>query len=250
MFQVKPRTIDDTQITVTDTATLLYTLVDTASSSARSQTYYSNEVTTGTGVVNCVSIRPENGDVRIIIGATPTASKGFLVKEGTRYFYHGEISKLYLVRVGGTNVTTEVTYWVVDRGEIVNSNTDSEARALLATVVRSEVILTTGHVAATVLSGCAGYEQLVIDLKYTKGSLTSLEVKVEFSTDGSVYFQDTNSSITTGVTTLTANEFTYAGATGNIQIRLPINANYCKISAKGTGTVTNSLLEITAVLAR
>lgn len=125
MIQLIPRSIDDTLISVTDTATLLYTLVDTASSSSNSQIYYGNEVTNGKGVANCVSIRPQDGDIRVSIGATPTATKGFLIHSGTRYFYNGEISKLKLIRVSGaTTVAVEVDFFLVERGESISANTD------------------------------------------------------------------------------------------------------------------------------
>jgi hypothetical protein len=125
MFQLTPRTIDDTLISVTDTATLLYTLVDTASSSANSQSYYGNETSPGDGVANCVSLRAQDGDIRVAIGATPTATKGFLIKVGTRYFFHGEISKMKLIRTGGSSVGVEIAFWQVERGEAVSANTDS-----------------------------------------------------------------------------------------------------------------------------
>lgn len=121
----------------------------------------------------------------------------------------------------------------------------------LTVPVRSSAILTDSYVAGTIISNAHEYDQLIVRLKYTKGSLTSLEVKIEYSQDGgTTYFQDTNMSVSGGTSTLSANEFTYTGATGNIQIEKNIACSHIKISVKGTGTVTNSLLEVTAVLTK
>lgn len=117
-------------------------------------------------------------------------------------------------------------------------------------VIRSSAVLTTGHVASTILDDCLRFSQLELLCKYTKGSLTSVEILVEVSINGTDYFQDTNVSVTTGTSTLSPNEFTYTGATGNFIIRLPVGYQFIKVSAKGTGTVTNSLLALTAVLTR
>lgn len=125
MFQLKPRSIDDLLISVTDTATLLYTLVDTASSAQDSKAYYGNETSPGQGVANCVSIRAQDGDIRVIIDATPTATKGFLIRSGTRHFFNGEISKMKLIRAGAANVAVDIAFWKAERGEISAANTDT-----------------------------------------------------------------------------------------------------------------------------
>jgi hypothetical protein len=126
MFQLKPRTINDLLIAVTDTATLIYTLVDTASTVAGSQAYYGNETDPGAGVANCVSIRAQDGDIRVIIDATPTAVKGFLIRSGTRQFFNGEISKMKLIRASGAaTVACDIEFFKVERGEVMPANTDT-----------------------------------------------------------------------------------------------------------------------------
>jgi hypothetical protein len=250
MYQLKPRSIDDLLISVTDTATLLYSLVDTASSAQNSKAYYGNERSPGDGVANVVSLRPEDGDIRVISGATPTATKGFLIKAGTRYFYHGELQNLKLVRTGSHNVSVGINFWRGERGESIFGNSDLTGLPDNTTAVsRASLILTNSYVATSSISA-ENATQLTIYSKYTKGSLTSVEIMVEFSIDGSTWFQETNSAIATGTSTLSLNEYTYTGATGNFTIRVPFNATLVKVSAKGTGTVTNSLLELTTVLSR
>jgi len=45
--------------------------------------------------------------------------------------------------------------------------------------VRSAAILTTSYVAGTVIKDVEKFNQLIIYIDFTKGSLTSLELKVE-----------------------------------------------------------------------
>ena len=117
--------------------------------------------------------------------------------------------------------------------------------------VRSAAILTTSYVAGTVLgptnASTASYNQLIIYWDFTLGSLTSGELKVEFSHDGTNYYQETFSSVSTGTSTDTLGEHTTA-ATGKRRIAIPIKDNYIKISVKGTGTVTSSSCKVDAIL--
>ena len=111
--------------------------------------------------------------------------------------------------------------------------------------VRTAAILTNSYVAGTVLDMVHFNNQVTLHVSFTKGSLTSAEIKIEFSQDGTNYTQETNLSITGGTTTWTLAENTMT-ATGNYTYSMPIKSKYVKISAKGTGTVTSSSLSITA----
>lgn len=113
--------------------------------------------------------------------------------------------------------------------------------------VRSSLILTNSYVAGTVLTGCQEYNQLEVLVSFTKGSLTSLEVKIEFSHDGSTYYQETASAVSGGTSTDSIMEHTMT-ATGNYRIPVPIKDSNIKISVKGTGTVTSSLCAVKAIL--
>lgn len=117
--------------------------------------------------------------------------------------------------------------------------------------VRSAAILTGSYVAGTVL-GLDGalnqnQNQLIVYISFTKGSLTTAEVKIEFSPDNSTWYQETFKSVTGGTSTDTLGEHAYS-ATGNYRIAVPIKDKYIKISAKGTGTVTASSMAISAVV--
>lgn len=111
--------------------------------------------------------------------------------------------------------------------------------------VRASAILTDAYVAGTVLADMEKFNQLILEVSFTIGSLTSAEVKVEYSQDGTTYYQDTNKSISSGTSTLYLANYTFS-ATGNYQIEVPIVARFIKVSVKGTGTVTNSLMAVNA----
>lgn len=114
--------------------------------------------------------------------------------------------------------------------------------------VRASTVLTGSYVAGTSITGAAEYNQLDLYCYFTIGSLTSVEIKIESSIDGTNFVQETNLSISGATGTLTKGEFTIA-STGNFKISTPISAHTVKVSAKGTGTVTDSLLQIDAMLA-
>lgn len=116
-------------------------------------------------------------------------------------------------------------------------------------IIRASLILTASYVAGTVLTDVERYNQLILALKYTKGSLTSFQVKVEFSYDGVNFFQQTFLAVSGAVSTGAVGSYTFApAASANFQLEIPIKAHSIKVSVKGTGTMTNSLLEVKGVL--
>jgi len=114
-------------------------------------------------------------------------------------------------------------------------------------IVRASTVLTTSYVAGTVIENVQSFDRMYLNAAFTKGSLTSAEIKVEFSWDGKTYFQETSSSVTSGVSTETLKEHKLIDE-GNYIISIPFAARYIKISAKGTGTVTSSKLTINVTL--
>ena len=113
--------------------------------------------------------------------------------------------------------------------------------------VRSTAILTNSFVAGTTLENANNYDQLQVLVQFTKGSLTSAEVKVEFSPDNSTFHQETFDSVSGGTNTISLGEHTMT-ASGNYRIAIPLKDRFIKISVKGSGTVTNSSMTIDAVL--
>ena len=125
--------------------------------------------------------------------------------------------------------------------------------------IRASAVLTTSYVAGTTLGAEAGttietyttnpneYNQLVLFVDFTIGSLTSMELKVEFSPDNSSYYQETVASISGSTETNSVLTHTFT-ATGKYRLAVPCTDRYIKVSVKGTGTVTSSLCAIDAIL--
>ena len=117
--------------------------------------------------------------------------------------------------------------------------------------VRASAVLTTSYVAGNIISyknaNPSKANQLIIYADFTIGSLTDAQLKVEFSHDGTAYYQESFSSISSTTDTLSLGVHKMAG-TGKFRIAIPIKDNYIKISAIGTGTVTNSLLTLDAII--
>ena len=114
--------------------------------------------------------------------------------------------------------------------------------------VRAEAVLTNSYVTGTVLTQTRFHNQLIVLIKITLGSLTSVEMKLEFSPDNTTWFQeviDAANSLSQFTTSQGDRTFT---ASGNYRIAIPISDNFIRISAKGTGTVTDSLCTIDAII--
>ena len=62
------------KITVTNAATFLYSLIDTAGGVTNSTQYFRDKLASG------IMITPEDGDIRMMLGLVPTASVGMLLK--------------------------------------------------------------------------------------------------------------------------------------------------------------------------
>lgn len=116
--------------------------------------------------------------------------------------------------------------------------------------IRSSAVLTDTYVAGTVVDTGGEYNQAVVYLDFTVGSLTTAEFKFEFSNDNVTYFQETNASVSAGVTTETLASHQVGNASGKFRIPVPMIERYLKVSVKGTGTMTNSLMAVSVVLAK
>jgi hypothetical protein len=119
--------------------------------------------------------------------------------------------------------------------------------------IRASAVLTTSYVAAAVIGASENSannglrNQLLLLVDFTLGSLTSGGIKVEFSPDGTDYYQETFEAIAAGVATDTLGVHTFT-ATGKYRLAIPCKDNFIKVSAIGTGTVDDSLMAIKAVV--
>jgi len=123
-----------------------------------------------------------------------------------------------------------------------------------AVSIRDSAVLTTSYVACTVIgsettnaSQTNQYNQLILYVDFTIGSLTSAEIKVEFSPDATNYYQESSEKVDDGTANLYVSEYTI-DATGAFRIPIQCNDRYIKVSVKGTGTVTDSLMAVKASL--
>lgn len=92
--------------------------------------------------------------------------------------------------------------------------------------------------------------QLILYVHATLGSLTTAELIVEFSHDGTTnWVQETvdNINLVTGVITEQPVIRTFA-ASGNFRIPIKINDQHIRVSVHGTGTVTGSLMAVDAII--
>jgi hypothetical protein len=124
-------------------------------------------------------------------------------------------------------------------------------------LVRKALILTTSYVPGDGVGAendvvIDGANQLVLFLNVTKGSLTSLELKIEFKIAGYGLFQELAASVSAGTATLTPLEYTLKastlGAESKVYLAVPVLGDTARIHAKGTGTVTSSELAIFAAV--
>lgn len=123
--------------------------------------------------------------------------------------------------------------------------------------IRPATILTNSYVAGQVLglgtisSGTIRLNnQLILYVHFTKGSLTTGEITVEFSDNGiDGWVQETYDDITasTGIST-ERNLIRTFGSSGHFRIPIQMNDKYVRISAHGTGTVTSSSMSIDAII--
>lgn len=118
--------------------------------------------------------------------------------------------------------------------------------------VRSAAILTGTYVAFPInydssVRDVNQVNQLMLHVYFTKGSLTTAELKIETSADNVTWVQECVESVTAGVISEVLAE-RQLSATGNYRIPVPIKDRYIRVSVKGTGTATSSSMTINAVI--
>lgn len=129
----------------------------------------------------------------------------------------------------------------------LSSNTENNTRIVSTTALRASAILTNSYVNSSSVAASEGENQLILLIDATLGSLTSIEVKVEFSDDDATFYQESFGAIAGGTDTLTLGEHQIT-ADGNYRLPISISDRFLRIAAKGTGTVTGSSLTIDGVL--
>lgn len=129
----------------------------------------------------------------------------------------------------------------------LTGNTGSNTRITSTTALRTTAVLTNSYVNSSSLAVPQGENQLILLLAATKGSLTSIEVRVEFSDDDSTWYQETFGTIVGPTDTLEIGEHEIL-TNGNYRLVIPVMDRFVRVGAKGSGTVTGSDLLVDGVL--
>ena len=124
----------------------------------------------------------------------------------------------------------------------------NNASAAATTAYRASLVVTNSYVAGATIDTW-NYNQLMVYWGTTLGSLTSHQLKVEFSADGTTWYQETFESISGATATSTAGEHSNTlSTTGSLRLALKITDRFVRISVKGTGTVTGSFASLEVML--
>ena len=110
-------------------------------------------------------------------------------------------------------------------------------------LIRSSAALTSSYVAGTVI-GVEDFGMLVLLFKYTMGSGESnnaVVLKVEFSADGTNFYQQTDHATTVELREYTFTAESSPGTYDSIAIVIPVAAiSHVRVSAKETGVTSNA----------
>lgn len=118
-------------------------------------------------------------------------------------------------------------------------------------IIRPDAILTTAYVVGAELEDLERHNQIMLFLEFTKGQLTSFQLKIEFSDDGITYYQHTFESISGGVNTCSPGVYSFTpSGDQNFMLAVPVKCSKIRISVKGTGTVTSSSLRVRAAIGK
>lgn len=134
----------------------------------------------------------------------------------------------------------------------------------VVSTIRPASVLTTGYIPAILIQGIQGtptpngvpggfvgaqdYNQVLLEFAFTLGSLTSVNIKIEFSPDGTNWFQETFSPAPSAGVTSDVNVVHNWTNSGQYRLAFPIKDRAIRVSAEGVGTVTSSSLTIIATL--
>lgn len=106
-----PQSAAASKITVTSTATALYSLINTAGTTTNPRAGFPADT-------NAVLINVESNNCRVLFGGTPTATEGLLLTAGSIYpFYGVELENMKFIRTAGSDCVCSVLLGYSDRGE-------------------------------------------------------------------------------------------------------------------------------------
>jgi len=117
-------------------------------------------------------------------------------------------------------------------------------------VIRESSILTNSYVATDIIWDeeirLTERNQLVLYVDFTIWSLTSMELKVEFSPNEIDWYQESSQLVDSWIATIDLKEYVFDW-TWKYRLAIPIKDKFLRVSAKGTWTVTSSLLKLSLI---
>jgi len=117
-------------------------------------------------------------------------------------------------------------------------------------VIRESSILTNSYVATDIIWDeeirLTERNQLVLYIDFTIWSLTSMELKVEFSPNEIDWYQESSQLVDSWIATIDLKEYVFDW-TWKYRLAIPIKDKFLRVSAKGTWTVTSSLLKLSLI---
>lgn len=120
-------------------------------------------------------------------------------------------------------------------------------REVTKATLKAATALTTSYVATDHVR-CASANLINLELTYVHGSAPSIEWYVEWSSDATNWFRDTNTATSTGTNTITANNSTLAtSASVKVTQLFTVKDYYMRVNYKST-TNADGTLAIDAIL--
>ena len=114
------------------------------------------------------------------------------------------------------------------------------------TVIKNTAVLTTSYVATTArLIDTSNQLQLLA--AFTVGSSAGCLMKVEFSVDGTTWYQESSVTVASGVVTHTLYVHKMT-ATGNYVISITVLATWYRVSVKADTDATGTSLKLTEII--
>ena len=134
--------------------------------------------------------------------------------------------------------TANLIQRVIDNLSQLHVNIEQAAQTASAQTLRSAAVLTTDYVNSNSVL-VEHYDKASLLIAFTKGSLTSCEMQVQFSPDDVTWYTETDAAYDGH--SVIEHVFTVSG---NYILGVDLADKYMRIRAKGTGTVTGSSLAI------
>ena len=126
----------------------------------------------------------------------------------------------------------------IDNIEKLHVNIEQNAQTADVQILRAAAILTTSYVNSSSVD-IEHWNKGSLLVSFTIGSLTNVLIKVQFSPDDTNWYDEVDANY--GGHTIIEHAFA-----GSMAVAFPLELadKYIRISAKGTGTVTSSSLEV------